>query len=255
MSPPWLIDHGGPGTPVLFINGLGTTAGIWRPYLAELRPVRTVLRYDFPGHGGYPATELPGGMPDLAAQALGVLDEAEVAQAHVVGLSLGGMVAQWLGIHAPARIATLTVVSATSALATPQYWLDRAGMVRAEGMAVVAEASAARWFTESFRRDHPDVAASVVAQLLACDPAGYAACCEAIGTFDVTDYLPRIGQPTLVIGGECDPVTSPAMTRQFAAAIPAARYELVPAAAHLLTLEQPDTVVAALQRHFTGSEE
>lgn len=244
------LDRGGSATPVVLLNGLGTDTALWDAYVPILATERPVLRIDLPGHGDAPTRPLPRGVADLTDDVVASLDEHEIAVAHVVGISLGGMVTQQMALDHPGRTASVTIVSATSRLGNPEFWAERAALVRERGMGAVAQALVTRWFTASTRKNRRPVVEQTLARLMRCEPEGYAECCLAIGRFDSTARLSTISASTLVIGGRDDPVSVPDDTESLCRAIPSARYELIEAASHLLTLEHPEQVSQLILRHL-----
>lgn len=246
------IVGSGSETPVLFANGLGTTHRIWDSYVERWRGDRRLLRFDLPGHGGAESAMEPLTIGDLAEEAIGLMDGQDIARVHVVGVSMGGMIAQWLGARYPERVASLTIASAGVRAGTSEFWQERAATVRTHGLGDLAAAMPSRWFSPAFAAAHQATVQAVVEGMRACDPAGYAACCEAIGTFDGAELVGAITTPTLVLGGEVDPVSGPEATRDLAERIPAARYALVGGASHLLTLEKPGEVAGLIDELVTS---
>ena len=244
-------DLTGPsGAPVVaFSNSLGATRAMWDGVAASLRGRYRVLRYDTRGHGGSATRDAPTTIADLAQDLLGLLEALGIARAHCVGLSLGGMTVQALAATAPERVASLTLM-ATSAFMPSQASWD-------EGTAALVEATLGRWFTPGFADREPQTVAPIREAFLACDPAGYAAACGAIGRMDLRPLLPRITAPTLVIAGREDPSTPPAMAEEICAGIPQAELVLLPKAAHLLAVERPEAtaahLLAFLDRHRGAS--
>ncbi len=245
-----------PDAPTVVIgSSIGTTSRVWsrevRALLAEFR----VVTYEHPGHGRDvadaasssgpdPAPAGPYAIGDLALAVLRILDLYGVSSAHVVGLSLGGAIAQWLGIHAANRVSSLSIACSSASFAPRSLWTERAAMVRAAGTVAVppiADGIPARWFSESFRRYQPEVVAEFVDGLLAVDPEGYASCCEAVGDWDAvgddsTDDLRRITAPTLLIAGSFDPASPVAGMQLMRERIAGSRLEIVPAS-HLAPVE------------------
>lgn len=242
------VTGSGDATPVLFINGLGTTTAIWDAYVQRWRDDRRLLRFNLPGHGGVPAPQAPIGIGDLADRCVHLLDRFAVARCHVIGVSMGGMIAQWLGARMPDRVASLTIASAGVRTGSEQFWQERARAVRLNGLETLSQEMPGRWFSDAYREAAPEMIGAVVAGLRTCDAAGYAACCEAIGSFDGSELAEAICAPTLVLGGDVDPVTGPEVTRDLAGRVRGARYEVVAGAGHLLTLERPDEVAGLVEQ-------
>jgi 3-oxoadipate enol-lactonase/4-carboxymuconolactone decarboxylase len=191
-------------------------------------------------------------MNDLVDDALALLDRLGVARAHVVGLSLGGMTAMRLAAREPARVDRLALLCTSALLGPASMWTDRAATVRASGTGVVADAVIERWFTPAGRRapGNGELVARMRAMVASTPAEGYASCCEALAEMDVRADLPRIAAPTLAIAGAEDPTSIPDHLRAIADAIPGARLQVLPGAAHLANVEQPDAVNAALLAHL-----
>jgi 3-oxoadipate enol-lactonase len=250
------VVDGPQDAPVLVLSSsLGTTHAMWEPQVAALRERFRLVRYDRRGHGASPVPPGPYSMADLGGDVLALLDHLGIERAHFAGLSIGGMVGIWLGAHAPERIDRLALLCTTAAFEDPAAWADRAALVREAGSPEpLADVTLGRWFTDGFREQHPEVVAALRAGLLATPAEGYAGCCEAIGAMDQRADLGRIGAPTLVIAGDEDPSTPPAMLRAIAEAIPGARYEELAPARHIANVEQAERVTALFADHFdTGA--
>jgi 3-oxoadipate enol-lactonase len=237
------------GAPALVLFGsLGSTTSMWEPQVAAFAEHARLVRFDHPGHGASPVPDLPVTVAGIAASALAVLDELGIERAAVCGLSLGGMVAMWLGANAPERVDRLVLACTGAKLGTPEAWAERAELVRREGTGAVAAGIRERWFTPAFR-DSP-AAQAVVEELLAVPAEGYARGCEAVGAFDFHAELGRIGQPVLVLSGAEDPVTPPDVVDALAGGIPDAVRATIPHAAHLANVEQADAFTAAVLSHL-----
>lgn len=244
------------GAPVVaFSNSLGATMAMWDAVVPQLRGRFRTLTYDTRGHGGSTGEDRPTEIADLSADLAGLFDALGIGRAHVVGLSLGGMTGQALAARDPARVASLTLMATSAFMPSAESWAARAELVRREGTAPLAEAMMGRWFTRDFA--DADAVAKVRAAFVAVDPAGYAACCGAIGRMDLRPELPRIAAPTLVIAGRDDPATPVAMAQEIASLVPDAELVVLPRAAHLLSVERPDAagayLLAFLERHVEAS--
>jgi 3-oxoadipate enol-lactonase len=189
----------------------------------------------------------PYRIEELGTDLLGLLDELGLDRVSLCGLSLGGMVAMWVAANAPGRIDRLALCC-TAATVKGAVYLERAAKVRAGGTASVAEEVLSRWFTPSFGDDARIERAA--GMLRATPDEGYAGCCEALAAMDLRDGLTRITAPTLVIAGADDLATPPAKAQEITAAIPGALLRVVPGAAHLANVEQPEQVTRLLLDHF-----
>ena len=169
-------DLTGPeGVPVVaFSTSVGATLEMWDAQAQALSDRYRCLRYDTRGHGRSQVLDQPITIEDLADDLAGLLDALGIEQAHIVGLSLGGMTAQSLGVRHPGRALSLTLMATSAYL--PHGWDERAATVRAKGMGAIADAVLARWFTPEFAAAHPEVVAPMRERFLALDPRGYAVC-------------------------------------------------------------------------------
>jgi 3-oxoadipate enol-lactonase len=230
--------------PALLLGGsLGTTLEMWEPQLAALEPVAQLVRFDTRGHGRSPVPSGPYGIDDLGSDVLRLMDDLHLERVNYCGLSIGGMIGQWLAINAAQRIGRLILICTGAFLPPADPWRERAAAVRAAGTTeVIADAVVGRWFTEPFATTHPEVVTRHRAMITATDPGGYAACCAAIAAMDLRPGLPSVKTPTLVLSAAQDPAIPPSHGRLIADAIPGSRYELLDPAAHLATVESADAV-------------
>jgi 3-oxoadipate enol-lactonase len=240
--------------PVLLLGGsLGTTLDMWDPQVPALSATRRVIRFEHRGHGGSPVPTGPYTIDELGADVLTLLDRLDLPRVSYCGLSIGGMVGQWLAIHAPERIDRLILLCTSAYLPPAEGWHARAAAVREAGTPeVVADAVLARWFTAAFAASHPDVVARYRAMISGIDPEGYAGCCEAIAALDLRGGLPQITAPTLVVAGRQDPSIPPEHGEAIAAAIPGARFELLDPGAHLASVERADAVTRLIAEHLAA---
>jgi len=239
------------GAPVLVLaHALGLSMAMWDPQVAPLSREFRVLRYDHRGHGGSPVPDGLYRIEDLGRDLLHLLDRLELRRVSFCGLSLGGMVGLWLGANAPERVDRLVVCCTAARMPRPENYAERAKVVRAKGMAAIADIVIGRWFTPAFLARRPDVVAGIKSILLATQPEGYAATCEALAAMDLRDDLPRIGASTLVIAGAEDQATPLEHADEIARRIRGAELVVIPDAAHLANIEQPDAVTDKILGHL-----
>jgi len=244
------------GAPVIaFSNSLGASTTMWDGVVARLANRYRCLRYDTRGHGRSGSADVAVSIDDLAADFAGLLDAVDVKQAHIVGLSLGGMTAQALAVTRPQRVLSLTLIATAAYLPSPDFWNARAELVRTQGTAPVVDMLIGRWFTEPFRTPQNAAVARARDDLLEVERHGYARCCEAIGAMDLRQHIAAIAAPTLAIAAAEDPVTPPAMLEEIRALIPGAELIVLPRLAHLCAVEQPDTVAARIALFVDGLEQ
>lgn len=230
-------------TALVLSGSIGSTTEMWEPQRSAFAGFELVA-VDHPGHGTGPVPTGPVTLADLGASVLAQLDARGIERAHVLGLSLGGAVAMWLGTHVPERVERLVLTCTRARFGDPQGWDDRADAVRTFGMGAIVDAVIERWFTPAFTER-----ARWRAMMASIDPEGYARCCEVLRDTDLTDDLPRIEAPTLVLVGLDDAAIAPEDTQLLVDRIPDARLVTVPGA-HLPNIEHPrafaDAVVSFL---------
>jgi 3-oxoadipate enol-lactonase len=196
------------------------------------------------GHGGSDPAAGQCDMDALADDVVMMLDYLGLEKVHFVGLSIGGMIGQTLGIHHGNRLHSL-MLSGTSPQAVPggmAMWDARFAAIDAAGsLEAIADDTMRRWFTEAFGPREPERWQQIRSTVAATSPVGYRAGAEAIIAFDVLSQLPSIKTPTLVVCGDDDPGTPAEGNRRIAALIPGARYEEIANARHIPMIEHPDT--------------
>lgn len=199
--------------PVLVLsNSLGTDLHMWDAQIAAFSEHFRVLRFDTRGHGQSLVTPGPYRIEQLGRDVLALLDALHIDKAHFCGLSMGGLIGQWLGINAADRLNKLVVCNTAAKIGDPSVWDPRIETVLRDGpaaMVALRDASIARWFTADFAEANPEVAMQITDMLAATSPEGYAANCAAVRDADFRDQLSSIKVPLLVIAGSEDAVTPP----------------------------------------------
>jgi 3-oxoadipate enol-lactonase len=213
---------------VVLCGSLGSTHEMWERQLDALGARFEVLTIDHPGHGGTPLADVRE-VADLARR---VLETVEAESFSFVGLSLGGAVGMQLALSAPERVDRLALCCTAARFGDPELWLERAAVVRAEGVEPIVDLVLPRWFSPGF----PDLP-RYRDMFLSTDPEGYARCCEALARWDARDDVARIATPTLVVSGADDPSAPPPYGELLAERIPGARHEVIPGARHLANVE------------------
>lgn len=226
------------GTVVL-CGSLGSSSTMWDGQLPALAG-RDVVAVDHPGHGSAPLTPVAT-IADLAAH---VLEHVDVERFSFVGLSLGGAVGIELALGQPDRVERLVLSCALPRFGDPGQWLERASLVRREGLESIVDAVLARWFTAAF-----DEIARYRTMFLEAEPEGYARCCEALAVWDASELLAAVRAPTLIVAGAEDP-TAPPELAQALTAIPESRFEVLERAAHLAPVERSREFNQLLREHL-----
>ena len=235
---------------LLFSNSLGTDFSMWDAQLPELQRHFRILRYDTRGQGKSSVTRGDYTIAQLGRDVLSMLDSLRLERVHFCGLSMGGSIGIWLGIHAPQRLDRLILCNTAARIGTMEVWNARIATVRKDGMKSVAAAVVERWFTPEFRASCPDQVARTQRMLENSPPEGYAACCAAVREMDERETLVRIKAPTLVIYGGRDPVI-PVADVQFLADRIAGAQKVELAAAHLSNVEQAAAFTHAVSNFLT----
>jgi 3-oxoadipate enol-lactonase len=237
--------------PVLMLsNSLGTTLNMWDPQVDAYTKHFRLVRYDRRGHGKSGAPKGPYTMERLGRDVLAVLDALKIDRVNWCGLSMGGMVGQWLGAHAPERIERLVLSNTSAYFPDKTAWNDRLKFVREKGLAGLAGPNMERWFTKGFRERAPDTIERMVEMFVATPLEGYIGCGEAVRDMDHRELLPKIKAPTLVIVGRSDPATTPEAGEYIRSRIPGAAVSLLDAA-HISNVEQPAAYASAVLGFLT----
>jgi 3-oxoadipate enol-lactonase len=235
--------------PVLVLLGsLGTTLDVWEPQLVGFARRFRVLRLDLPGHGRSPLPPSPLGIDDLARSGLAVLDDLGLRRVSFCGLSLGGAVGLRLSTLAPERVERLVLCCTAAKFGTPQRWIDRAEIVRREGLETIADRIMRLWFTPAA---DPSTVARHRAMLVSTPPDGYARCCDVLRDLDLRDAVSAVRVPTLVVAGAEDPAVAPEET-ELLRRIPGSRFVSIAHAAHLASAERPQAFERAVLSFASG---
>ena len=242
----YLVEGEGPW--LTLSHSLACNLHMWDEEAKRLSRRYKVLRYDTRGHGGSGA---PAGAYtlELLADDLHALLRALGAQStHFVGLSMGGMIGQTFALKYPGVFTSLALCDTTSRYPADAagVWAERIKTVEAQGMEPLVEPTLARWFTEPFRKARPEIVARIAAQIAATPVPGYVGCCYAIPKINLAARLKEIRCPILVIVGEQDAGTPVAMAREIHEHAPGSKLAILPSAAHLSNLEQPEGFDQAL---------
>jgi 3-oxoadipate enol-lactonase len=227
-SKPWLF----------FSNSLGANLTMWDAQVDAFSSSFSVLRYDARGHGQSSIPASPCTIAQLAKDVLALAGHIGAERFHLGGLSMGGLIGQWLALHAPQRLGKLVLCDTAAKIGTAQGWAERIRIVEAGGMAAIVESGLQRWFTPRLFSSSPETIQHFRSMILATEPAGYIATCAALAEADFRSQLSTINIPTLVICATHDPVTTIADASFLVASIPGARIVELDAA-HLSNVEQP----------------
>jgi 3-oxoadipate enol-lactonase len=245
------IDGRRDAPALVLSNSLGTDRTLWDRQIETFADRFRVLRYDTRGHG---ESDAPGGaytIERLGKDVLSLMDALGLPTAHVCGISIGGITALWLGVHAPDRVSRLVLANTAARIGSVEIWEERIGVATSRGVDALADGATTRWFTPAFRAAEPETVARFRAIMSRVPVAGYAGCCAALRDADLRSVASTVGAACLVITGAHDPATPPSAGAWLAEAIPAARL-LELDAAHISNVERAPEFSSAVT-HFLSA--
>lgn len=236
------IDGPENGSGVLFSNSLATDFSMWDGQIEAFKDRYRILRYDKRCHGQSDVFDTPMTMQTLADDAVALARATGFTGGHFVGLSIGGMTGQAIGLFHPGVFKSLSLCMTSSQIPETAHsaWAERLQTARKNGMGGLAAPTLERWFTEDFRSDHPDAIETIATMIRNTSVSGYTRCSEAILGMAFTEKLGDITDRVLVLPGELDPGLPPAMSEIIRNGIPNARYDMVMGAAHLANIQEPE---------------
>jgi 3-oxoadipate enol-lactonase / 4-carboxymuconolactone decarboxylase len=242
------IDGPDDAPVLLFSHSLGCDLGQWDMQTAHFQSYFRVVRYDIRGHGSTAATLGDYTIELLASEVLAIADALGLHNFAFCGLSLGGMIGQWIAAYAGERLTHLVLANTSSRYLNPELMEEGRKAVRERGMAAVAEGAIQRFFSPEFLASDSSAIANTRRTLLATEPAGYVGCCAAVRDLNQTSLLASIRTPTLIVSGDKD-VSTPwqGHGEVLAREIAHARVVHLPSG-HLSNLERPRSFSAALLR-------
>jgi 3-oxoadipate enol-lactonase len=241
--------------PVLVLShALGTNLTLWDQQVEALRCSFRVIRFDTRGHGKSAAPGGPYTLSLLASDIVTLLDELGVSRVHFCGVSMGGLIGQYLAVHHPERIARLVLSNTAAKIGNAEKWNRRIQLVAEAGMPAVFGEVLDGWFSAPFRDLHPPIVDSLARALKATAPEGYIGCCQALRDADLSQHLERVQAPTLVIAGTEDQATPMASAQFLQQRIRGS--QLIPLhCAHLACAEAAAEFTDHLNRFLTGANQ
>jgi 3-oxoadipate enol-lactonase len=231
--------------PVLILNHtLATSRAMWRAQIPHFSRKHRVVSFDMRGHGESAAPDYPYSLEMLAEDVIGVLDGLGVERPAIyLGISIGGMVGQALGLRHPDRFRALILCS-TASRTPPEgraMFDQRIEAIRRDGIESQVQPTLERWLSAEFRNREPNATKWVADMIRGTSVAGMVGCCEAIKALDYTDQLHRITLPTLIIAGEQDPGAPVAASEAIRDRIRGSHLEVISGCLHQTPIEAPDT--------------
>jgi 3-oxoadipate enol-lactonase len=253
-TPALFYQDEGEGQAVMLIHGVGADASSWDPIAVALADRFRVLRLDLRGHGRSGHIEGDCSLDDFVRDVVDVLDDARIAQAHVAGFSLGGMIAQSLALHHPDRVDRLVLLSAVAGRTEEERERvrQRLEILRTKGVAAITDAAQERWFTPGFIERHPEQVQARMRQLQQNHAPSYRAAYTAFSLSDLGQRLHAIRHPTLVATGEHDQGSNTRMARFMHEQISGSTLQILPGLRHSVLVEAPDRITSLLREFLAG---
>jgi 3-oxoadipate enol-lactonase len=240
----------GNGRTLAFAHSLGMDHTLWEAQQRHFGSNYRVLTFDARGHGASDKPPGPYSVERFGEDFYGVLKAAGVERAVVVGLSMGGMAAQALAAAHPEVVDGLVLADTTCwyGETAVQDWEPRAVAAEEKGLASLIDFQLTRWFSDRTRAEQPDVVEAARRVFLANDVPGYAAACRALGAMDLRGKIDKITCPTLILVGEEDYATPPAMAEDLNRRIAGSEMVVLPGIRHLSAVEAPGVVNPHIER-------
>ncbi|MEJ8476039.1 3-oxoadipate enol-lactonase [Roseibium algae] len=240
-------DTGEADLPVIvFSNSLGTDFRSWDRVAARLSGQFRLVRYDTRGHGLSDAPDAPYAMSDHIDDLSSLLDGLKLKSVILVGLSVGGQIAQGIAIHRPDLVRALVLCDTAAKIGTADMWQGRMEAIDKGGIEALADPILERWFSDAFRCSRPEELVGWRAMLTRTPKQGYLGTCAAIRDTDFTEQTAQLSLPTLCLCGTNDGATTPELVQATANLITGSRYVQIEGAGHLPCIECPDALVTAL---------
>jgi 3-oxoadipate enol-lactonase len=242
------------GPVLVFINSLGSDFRIWQDVVQAFTDRFRVILYDKRGHGLSDAPPAPYTIDEHTTDLLALLDHLKVDKAALVGLSVGGMIAQRMAVRAPERVQALVLSCTAAKIGTPELWAERIASVENGGIEPIADNVLQRWFTPLFRKTQADEVTGWRNMLIRTPIHGYAGTCAAIRDADLRPDAGRIKAPTLCVAGDQDGSTPADVVKGTADLIPGARFVLIDGAGHIPCVEKPAVLSKLISQHLQEAE-
>jgi 3-oxoadipate enol-lactonase len=247
----YTLRSGGAGRARLaLVHSLAMNGAFWTPVAERLAADFDILTYDCRGHG---ASGKPAGPYDIglfADDLADLLDHVGWTSAAVAGASMGGTISLAFAAAYGARTDALGLIDTTAwyGAEAPKNWGERAEKAKQEGLQALVGFQKTRWFTDSFREQHPEVVDACVDTFLQNDVNAFAATCNMLGASDLRPALAGLRMPAAVMVGEEDYATPVAMAEAMHQGIAGSSLSIIRNARHLTPLEHPDVVADGIKQ-------
>ena len=234
------VDGSDDAPTLVLVNSIGTNLHMWDAQVARLSNTLRIVRYDARGHG---ASDVPAGpytITQFGLDLLALLDELQIQQANICGLSLGGITALWFAIEYPHRVARAVFANTAARIGTTESWNARIETVSAGGMAAIRDTVLARFLSANFRQQHPETVQQIGDMIEATNPSGYISACMALRDADLRARVHEIRTSSLILGAALDESTPPSQAHELHNLIAGSQLRIFDEVAHLSNIERPD---------------
>ena len=250
------LEISGSGPPVVLLHGVGLNQSIWAAQVKALEADFQVITYDLLGHGRSAAAFTNALLADWVDQLNGVVRDLALEKFALVGFSFGGLIAQAYAAQHPHMIDKLALMSTVydrSEAERASVW-SRLDLARRYGPHAINSAALIRWFSPEFSKAHPEMLNQYEALLRSNDSASFLSAYKCFATADreLVGGLAAFDRPTLVMTGELDTGSTPAMARKLAGVIPRAACSIIAGGRHMMPVELPEEVNSVLRRFLKG---
>lgn len=246
-------EREGKGRPLVLVHGVGASLRSWDAVVEQLKDEFDILRLDLRGHGQSAHIDGPYSIDAFAEDVIAMMDDAGVAHAHLVGFSLGGLIAQRLARGWPQRFDRVVILSAVAGRTEEERErvVARLEMLRKGGIGAITGAAQDRWFTDQFARRHPEIIEKRIAELKAVHLPSYLEAYRVFGLTELVDTLGEIEAPTLVMTGEYDQGSNVRMAETMHRLIPGSELRILPQLKHSVLVEAPDLIAGHVREFLT----
>lgn len=241
------LDGPAAGPPLVPVNSLGSDLRLWDGIAPALARHYRVVRFDKRGHGLSDTLPGPYRMVDLVGDLASLMDRLAIGPAVVMGISIGGMIAQGLAAARPELVRGLVLMNTGHRIGDAATWSERMKAIETGGITAIADGVIGRWLPDDWRARHESEVRLWHNMLTRTPVAGYLGCCAALRDADLGDATRKITVPTLCLGGEQDLATPPALMEELAGLLPNGRLVILDGTGHLPVIDQPARVLAEVQ--------
>jgi len=238
---------------IIFANSLGSDFRIWSEVTEALKDRFKLIRYDKRGHGLSEAPSEPYSIEDHIADLSALLDHLEVKSTIVVGLSVGGVIAQGLAGARPELVRALVLCDTGHKIGDTEMWNSRITTIRATGLQDAADSILERWFPPAFHQTNPTDIRGWRSMVVRTPIEGYLGTCAALRDADMTDIARSISVPTLCVVGSEDAATVPELVQSTADLIPGARFEVIKGSGHLPCIDNPGKLLQSITNFLSDN--